>query len=126
MQPETAMAALWGPSLVHLERCLDLLAARQRVVASNIANADTPGYRAREIDFRSELESFAAQSSPTSFYPALLVREKWGQGAKNDGNNVDLDHELESLSENALRFSLASSMLQKQIQELRNAIREGK
>ena len=38
----------------QLERYMDLLSARQKLVASNIANADTPGYRTQDIDFQSE------------------------------------------------------------------------
>ncbi len=41
----------------HLERYLDLLSARQKLVASNIANADTPGYQTQDIDFQFEFAS---------------------------------------------------------------------
>jgi flagellar basal-body rod protein FlgB len=102
-----------GPTSHLLERYLDILAARQRVAASNIANADTPGYRAREVDFSWHLETIA-------------VREVWGEGAKNDGNTVQLDRELRTLADNNLRFTIASMLLQKQIRGLRNAIREGR
>ena len=40
-----------------LERYMDLLSARQKLVASNIANADTPGYKTKDIDFQSEFRS---------------------------------------------------------------------
>jgi flagellar basal-body rod protein FlgB len=102
-----------GPTGRILERYLDVLAVRQRVAASNIANADTPGYRAREVDFSWHLETIA-------------VRETWGEGAKNDGNNVQLDGQLRALADNNLRFSIASALLQKQIRAVRNAIREGR
>jgi flagellar basal-body rod protein FlgB len=107
-----------------LERYLDLLAARQRVTASNIANADTPGYRAREIDFgwhmRAQLASGREPHLP------IAVRESWGEGAKNDGNNVQLDRELMALAGNSLRFNVASVLLQHQIRNLRSAIHEGR
>jgi flagellar basal-body rod protein FlgB len=102
-----------GPTGRILERYLDLLAARQRVAASNIANADTPGYRAREVDFSWHLETVA-------------VREAWGDSAKNDGNTVQLDRELRALADNNLRFTIAAALLQKQIRGVRNAIREGR
>jgi flagellar basal-body rod protein FlgB len=44
---------------------------------------------------------------------------------KNDGNNVDLDRESRLLAENALRFSVASSLMKSQIQTVRSAIKEG-
>jgi flagellar basal-body rod protein FlgB len=43
-----------------LERYMDLLSARQRLVASNIANADTPGYKTRDLDFRAEFQNAVA------------------------------------------------------------------
>ena len=112
------MTELWGPTTAHLERYLDLLAARQRVTASNIANADTPGYRAREIDFHSEMQSLVGGAIP--------VRESLAEGAKNDGNNVNMDHELQVLADNVLRFNIASLLLQREIRGVRSAIREGR
>lgn len=107
-----------------LERYMDLLAARQRVTASNIANVDTPGYRAREVDFGWHLRSLLA--SPAAPHLPVVVQEIWDQGAKNDGNTVQLDRELKSLADNGLRFTIASLLLRKQIQGIRSVIREGR
>ena len=112
------------PTGLLLERYLDVLAARERITTSNIANADTPGYRARELDFgwhmRAQLASGQEPHLP------IAVRETWGEGAKNDGNNVQLDHELQALAYNGLRFTIASLLLQHQIRDLRSAIHEGR
>ena len=101
----------------QLERYLDLLSARQKLVASNIANADTPGYHTQDIDFQSEFQN-ATTGTPN-------VLEVAGLPMKNDGNNVSLDRESRLLAENALRFNAASSLLRSQISSLRAAIREG-
>jgi flagellar basal-body rod protein FlgB len=101
----------------QLERYLDLLSARQKLVASNIANADTPGYQTQDIDFQSEFQN-ALSGSPH-------VLEVSDLPVKNDGNNVSLDRESRLLSENALRFSVATSLLRSQIQTIRSAIKEG-
>ncbi len=100
----------------QIERYMDLLAARQRLVASNIANADTPGYRTRDIDFQAELH--AAGTPETVTVAGLAV--------KNDGNNVNLDRESRLLAENALRFQLASNLMRAQMRVVRAAIQEGK
>jgi flagellar basal-body rod protein FlgB len=102
-----------------LERYMDLLSARERQVAANIANADTPGYKTKDIDFRSELldQIEAARPQPT---------EVAGLNSKSDGNNVSLDREARLLSETALRFSVASSLLRTQIRTMRSAIQEGR
>ncbi len=101
----------------QLERYMDLLGARQKLVASNIANADTPGYQTRDIDFQAEFRN-ATGGAP-------MVQEVEGLTTKNDGNNVSLDREARLLAENALRFSLASSLLRSQLQLVRSAIKEG-
>src|ERR1051325_939151 len=96
----------------NLERYMDLLSARQRLVASNIANADTPGYHTRDIDFQSELQDAAGGQ------PRIL--ESGGLAVKNDGNNVSLDRESRLLAENALRFQMASNLLRSQIRAVRD------
>ncbi len=114
----------FGPDAVldrltqSLERYMDVLSARQKVVASNIANADTPGYKTQDLDFQSEFQ--AAVAAPPM--PQAVA----GLPVKNDGNNVNLDREARLLSENALRFSLASSLIRSQIQNVKDAISEGK
>jgi len=100
-----------------LERYMDLLSARQKVVASNIANADTPGYKTRDIDFLSEFRS-ATGGGPPSF-------EVGGLPVKNDGNNVSLDRESRLLAENDMRFNLASNLLRSEVQSIRAALQNG-
>src|SRR5690349_20709076 len=101
-----------------LERYMDLLSARQRLVASNIANAETPGYRTVDLAFQYELRNAAG-------LPPAPV-EVAGLPTRNDGNNVSLDREARLLSENALRFQLAANLLKGQIRLVRSAIQEGK
>ncbi len=97
---------------------MDLLSARQKLVASNIANADTPGYHTVDIDFQAEFRNAAGGSPP--------VTEASGLRAKNDGNNVSLDRESRLLAENALRFQIASNLLRGQLRQVRAAIEEGR
>jgi flagellar basal-body rod protein FlgB len=101
----------------QLERYMDLLSARQKLVATNIANADTPGYLTQDFDFQSELR--ASGGTPQ-------LSEVAGLKVKNDGNNVSLDRESRLLAENALRFQLASQLMKTQIRVVRSAIQEGK
>ena len=105
------------PLAGQLERYMDLLSARQKLVASNIANADTPGYHTQDIDFQAEFRN-AADVPPRTI-------EVLGLKVKNDGNDVSLDRESRLLAENALRFQLASNLLRSQIRAVRSAIQEG-
>jgi flagellar basal-body rod protein FlgB len=107
------------PLSENLQRYMDLLATRQKLVASNIANADTPGYKTKDIDFQFEYQSLTSGDTPN-------VREVPGMKSKNDGNNVSIDRESRLLSENAIRFNVATSLMKSQIRDLRMAIQEGK
>ena len=102
-----------------LEHYMDLVSLRQKLVASNIANADTPGYQTQDLDFQSSFQAALAggapQAGPVSGLPT-----------KNDGNNVDLDREARLLAENALRFNVASSLMRSQLQLVKSAIQEDK
>jgi flagellar basal-body rod protein FlgB len=107
---------------IRIERYMDVLSVRQRLVAANIANVDTPGYQTRDLDFESELQR--QLHGPARALPAL--HEVSNLDVKNDGNNVSLDREARLLAENALRFNAASNLLRSQIRMVRSAIDEGK
>ena len=104
---------------------MNLLSTRQKLVASNIANADTPGYKTKDIDFRAE---FAQQmqeqecGSAPAFGPQTV--EPDGLSVKADGNNVSLDRESRMLAENAMRFQVATSLAQAELHSIRSAIQE--
>jgi flagellar basal-body rod protein FlgB len=102
-----------------LEHYMDLLATRQKLVASNIANADTPGYRTRDIDFQYEFQSQVSGLDPE-------VRDVPGLKVKNDGNDVNMDREARLMAETAIRFNLATTLWKTQTKALRSAIQDGK
>lgn len=101
----------------NIEQYMNLVSARQKLVASNIANADTPGYQTKDIDFENELQNLMSGAKPN-------VIEVAGLKNKNDGNNVDTDREARLLAENALRFSVASNLAHSEITTIRTAIEE--
>ena len=102
-----------------LERYMDLVSTRQKLVASNIANADTPGYKTKDIDFASEFRNATEGAAPKAVEVA-------GLQVKSDGNNVNIDRESRLLAENAMRFNVAASLMRSQIQTIHEAIHEGK
>jgi flagellar basal-body rod protein FlgB len=101
-----------------LEHYLTLLSFRQKLATSNIANVDTPGYHTRDIDFRAELARASLNGTPD-------VRDVGGLYVKNDGNDVSIDRESRMLAENALQFSVGSSLVREQLKQVRMAISEG-
>lgn len=103
----------------RLEGYMDLLADRQKLVAANLANLDTPGYRTKDLDFQFEFLSQTPGGTPNVIEPTGLTM-------KNDGNNVSLDRESRLLAENALRFNVATNLLRNELRTVRKAIDEGK
>jgi flagellar basal-body rod protein FlgB len=102
----------------NLEHYMDLLSARQKLSASNIANADTPGYKTKDIDFQQEFMSMVNGEQPQTINAEGLTD-------KPDGNNVDVDREARMLAENAMRFNVASNLLRGQINSVKEAITGG-
>jgi len=100
------------------ENFMTRLSAREQVVASNIANADTPGYKTKDVDFGSELAIQLNGGKP----PVVDVP---GLRTKNDGNNVDVDREARLLAENALNFTIASKLAHGDLAMVKNAIDSG-
>jgi flagellar basal-body rod protein FlgB len=115
------------------QTALRLHAYRQQLIASNIANADTPGYRARDIDFASVLktaEAAATKGQPTPtrgagpdatpFGTDLLYRSAVQRSI--DGNTVDLDIERAQFAENAVRYEAQLTFVTSQIKAMLAAI----
>ncbi|MFQ5739158.1 MAG: flagellar basal body rod protein FlgB [Acidobacteriota bacterium] len=124
------------PLLDELKRYLDLSIRKQKLINSNLANVDTPGYRAANLEFEQmlRLEMDEPWMNPDSRHfrdrPVLLrgvvTRGETPGAIGNDLNNVDADHELVELAQNLLKFSTVTQIYQKTIQGLRFAIREGR
>ena len=102
-----------------LQKYLDLVATRQKLVISNIANIDTPGYETQDIDFESEFERLTLGQNPEVIAVA-------GLPVKNDGNDVSLDRESRLLSENALRFRFAVTLLKDRFGMIKQALQADK
>jgi flagellar basal-body rod protein FlgB len=126
-----------------LQRSLDLRSARQRVIASNLANEETPGYRASELTFMDQLQSahkgrlpivmaatqsrhFGVHGSPGVQAVTGKLSEVPAGDLPLDANSVNLELEMAKLSENAMQYNAAASILAKKFQGLLNAIREGR
>lgn len=132
------MRIFGDPTIEKITKFLDYSAQRQQVINSNLANLETPGYRAKELTFgdvfRSELSAQAPMRTSDPRHagarPVLLrqpvVEEAQTGSMGHDGNNVDLDKELTKLAENVLKFSLAVQALQNKLQMIEYSIKEGR
>jgi len=111
------------PNLLLLERYLDVSSMRQTLIATNLANVDTPGYHTRDLDFSGELQRAldGMANLPTSPF-VVPVR---GLLARPDGNNVNVDRESMLLAETQLEFKTATAILKAEFAQLSTAIKEG-
>ncbi len=117
------MSMVDTPLMQRLTRSLDVNAFRQQLIASNMANIDTPGYRARDVNFRQELERAESPFAEAEFSPA--ARQVRGLMERPDGNNVSIDREGLLLAETQLRYSVSVEVLRSEFRRIASAIHEG-
>jgi flagellar basal-body rod protein FlgB len=115
---------LFDVSTVALEKALAGSALRQQVLANNLANANTPGYRRVDVDFHAALAQALGRGDSTAEVDALsFAAAPDGSGPmRYDGSNVDVDREMASLSENALDYQALVATLRARIRMLENVI----
>ena len=124
-------------SLPGVIKAMDLTLRRNEAIVSNIANAETPLYRAVDIDFASELkQAFNRDDSQLAKTDTRHMDANGSGGAhmigdlsgatKPDGNNVDIDIQMGRLAYNSGKFSEAASVVRKQLSMLKNALRDSR
>lgn len=133
---------LFGKSLERLEQALDVRNARHGVIMSNITNQDTPGYKAKEIDFKKVLadadsgsgglkvaqtnaKHMSTHKGASSISPE--VRLSATNGAKRlDGNTVNTEKEMTRLAENTFMYQATAEFIARKFAGLKNVISEGR
>ena len=136
---------LFSPTHTLLTTAMRLRAVRHEVLAANIANADTPDYRPRDVKFSGVLQALARIQTPpsdvqdgrlvlVSSHPGhlrlggqnpVVTEEEEGEG-KLDQNRVDLDREMTQVAENGLLHEATVTLLSRKLGGLRYAISEGR
>ncbi|HYQ75320.1 flagellar basal body rod protein FlgB [Cellulomonas sp.] len=106
-------------SYVAINSALDGLAARQRVIAENVANIQTPGYHAKKVQFEDALAR--AVSAGTGAASATTARSL--EPTRLDGNNVNLDEETLLNVDTQLRYQLATQAVDGTFSGVRTAMR---
>lgn len=130
---------LFGPTYSLLAKVLDLRSQRHSLIASNIANADTPGYHASALRFEDELMKIMSSSRglgltrtdphhlPVGGLERLRPEIITKRGMERiDGNTVDLEEELVSLSKNQIMYDALAQILKRKFDGLSNVIKEMK
>jgi flagellar basal-body rod protein FlgB len=138
---------LSGDTQRVLEKALKASGLTQEVIAHNLANVDTPGFKRSEVIFQEKLAAALAAEregdgqlkgtrtdsrhlpigevpSPGGVEPTTVVRAE--TSLRPDGNNVDLDSEMVKLSQNTLLYQALAQLVRMKMTQLRSAISEGR
>ena len=119
-----------APLFPAVEDLLSWTSKRQQALAANVANMDTPGYRAKDYSFDEALATIDL-SSTSSKHIAPLEDANHARlydvdtKVKQNGNNVDLEREMKEITKNALQYITLVQYLNQKIRTLRAAISEG-
>jgi flagellar basal-body rod protein FlgB len=136
---------IFDSTLKTLEQALDVRLVEQNVLAGNVANADTPGYKPKELDFGAAMmaaqhdegaETMATTSAghmgpngsaatSASDIATSMVVEGRGTSPSFDGNGVDLDRTMAGMAENGLQYGASAKAAGKKLAILRYAIDGG-
>lgn len=131
---------LFGKTIHLLKSALDIQSQRHQAIVSNIANQDTPGYKAVEVDFDQSLRRALQPSDAVPMARTHAAHLSAGPGAPGaepavfrvrkaaglDGNTVNAEQEMAKLSQNAMMYQATVEMLSKKLRILQTAIREGR
>ena len=127
-----------------LSIALDGLSKRAQAITNNVANVDTPNFKASEVSFEQDLK--AAISRPAETLQMAVTNPahigvnsrtslagvgpktitQLGTTMRNDGNNVDIDREMALLGETQLSYQTATQLMNEKLREYKNAIWEGR
>ncbi|MDD2421011.1 MAG: flagellar basal body rod protein FlgB [Heliobacteriaceae bacterium] len=128
------------PALQLLEKGLGTATLRHQVIADNLANIDTPGYKRKEVAFEAELQRVLQKGPglkgmtthpkhipigcafPEEVVPQIHTQAE--QEYRNDKNNVDIDREMAILAKNTLMYETLLAQLSNRLAKIKNTIRE--
>lgn len=124
---------LFSNSINLLEKSLAYSSTKQKVIANNIANVDTPNYKAQDVSFKTELQNASIRA-----YRTNNRHIEFKQGASNidittrtstsynhNGNNVDVDKEMADMAENQIYYNVLVDRMNSKFNGLKEALKGG-
>ncbi len=112
-----------------LEKVIGASVIRHKVIANNIANVNTPGYKRLDISFENELKAALkgnGNTDITAVKPKVVVAKNTEKTSlRNDGNNVNAEEEVSELVKNALSYNVFVQLMSKKFAMLKTAIGGG-
>ena len=114
---------LFDTTQLGLERAIAGAGMRQATLAQNVANANTPGYQRKDVDFHSTLrDALASGSAQAVEATSFSARAASGASMRHDGNSVDIDVETSTMATNALEYEALVAVARGRIDILESAM----
>ena len=111
------MGDIFGKIISEVAEHMNYRTYRQEVISSNIANMDTPGYKAKEMDFDASMQkAMDGVADPAVIKPSTAPCDSL------DGNNVDLEGELGAMSTNKLLYQIMSQLAAAKLRQVSNVL----
>lgn len=124
------MDILFSKTIEMLSVILDFRSERNKVIASNIANIDTPGYKPKELVFKKQLEDFIDNGTEITMTKTdkrhLSEQSSHTFEVINSEEAVKIDNEMEKLAENHLMYNLTVELMARKFKGLDSVLREAK
>ncbi len=124
------MDILFSKTIEMLSVILDFRSERNKVIASNIANIDTPGYKPKELVFKKQLEDFIDNGTEITMTKTdkrhLSEQSSHTFEVINSEEAVKIDNEMEKLAENNLMYNLTVELMARKFKGLDSVLREAK
>ncbi|WP_456271550.1 flagellar basal body rod protein FlgB [Bacillus sp. AK031] len=128
--------SLFSSTIQSLENGLNYSSTKQKIISQNIANVDTPNYKAKSVSFKNQLNDSVANLNTKITDPRHIQFS--GRGANgitvsnrqfqynHNGNGVDIDKEMSDLASNQIYFNALTDRLNGKFNSLQSVIRGGK
>lgn len=128
---------LFSNTITTLENGLKYAATKQKVIAQNISNVDTPNYKAKDVSFKSEFQtawnSLSAKRTDYRHFEFkkgnnsnIVVTTDHSKSYNNNGNNVDIDKEMAELATNQIYYNALIDRISGKFQTLQSVIKGGR
>ncbi|WP_078547143.1 flagellar basal body rod protein FlgB [Litchfieldia alkalitelluris] len=125
---------LFSGTINSLEQALKYSSTRQKTISHNIANVDTPNYKAKDVSFKTELNQSINANKTSALHidfsggrsSSVKVVNSIGNQYNHNGNNVDIDKEMSSLAENQIYFNAVADRISSKFNSLKTVVKGGK
>ena len=119
-------------SLDLYKKGLQAMTLRSEVIANNVANSQTPGYKAKDLDFDKIFKDYVRRKNNLSDHASFIrdvrfaVTKRPNMNARSVGNNVDIEQEMIEAAKNNMTYDLVTKALNSRLYMIKSAIKEGR